>query len=105
MLKAIVLGIAAAGLLAGPALAQAVRPPAAAPAGPLVLVKKDKGENDEGENGHGRKLGHYKHGNGNNWSAVPPGAYGPGWYYVPPTYYVPPGYGSSVPPPYYVAPY
>ena len=104
MLKAIALGLAAGIALAGSAPAQPLPPPAAEPASPLVLVKKDKGEN-----GPGRKLGHYKqHGDNEDdngrWSSQSRTYYVPVPVY-PPSYYVAPGYGSSLPPPYYVAPY
>lgn len=49
MLKAALIGIAAALALGGAAMA---KPPASAPSSPELLLVKD--------NGHGRKLGHHK---------------------------------------------
>ena len=104
MLKAIVIGIAAAAVLAGPALAQTIRPPLPAPGGVAPLLVK----HDKDEHGHGKKLGHYKQrwkgdDDDERWSSgsrtyiVPVPVY-------PPAYYGGPGYGSSVPP-YYAPPY
>ncbi len=102
-------------LLGGAALAQTVRMPAPEPASPMLLIKHD------GDHGHGRKLGHFKHQadddenedghRGRGRSANQPYRYSPPapGYYDPSPYYPPPGYGSSYPPPayydYYGRPY
>ena len=112
MLKAVVMGIAVAVGFGGAALAQTGHIPA--PADPLrpLLVKHDKDED-----GHGRKLGHYKkHGDdededededrGRRSSArqsrgsyAP--SYAPSWVNPAPSpYYRTPGYGNSYPPSY-----
>lgn len=101
MLKAIVLGLAARIVLAGPALAQPLPLPALDAGPPALLVKHDKDKH-----GHGRKLGHYKHrghddDRAQRWSSSRGGDY---WPYASPPYYGPPGYGSSLPPAYYAPP-
>jgi len=65
-----------------------------------LLVKHDK------DNGHGRKLGHYKHHRDDDWrwSSSRRGSYARDWPYATPRLYGAPGYGSSMPPAYYAPP-
>jgi len=100
MLKVLALGLAAGVMLAGSAMAQPLPPrPIESGLQPL-LVKHDK------DNGHGRKLGHYKHHGDDNWrwSASRRGSYARDWPNATPRFYGAPGYGSSLPPAYYAPP-
>jgi hypothetical protein len=120
------LAVAAAALaigLAAPGVAQTLRAPALPEPGAVVLI-----DHDEGEHGHGRKLGHFKrHGADEDedqdedgaarrstsrsrsrstapqWSNPAPYTAPPGYGYAYPTPYgpyAPPPYGAY-PPPYY----
>ena len=110
MLKAIALGMAAGIVLAGPALAQPLPPPALDAGHHIILVKKDKDKHD-----NGRKLGHYKHrgydDDGYRSRRSSSQRSGTSSRYSSPRYYDSPGYGSSLPPVYvtppafYVMPY
>ncbi len=105
MLKAIAAGVAIAVGLGGAVMAQPARTlPPADPVGAL-LVKHDKEDN-----GHGRKLGHYKQrgsGDENNdedrsrRSSARSRTNSPASNYYGRYYNAPPGYGSSYPAPYY----
>ncbi len=101
MLKAIAAGVAIAVGLGGAVMAQPARTlPPADPVGAL-LVKHDKEDN-----GHGRKLGHYKQrgsGDENNDEARSrrSSARSRTSNYYGRYYNAPPGYGSSYPAPYY----
>jgi len=107
MLRTIALTIAIAALSGGTALGQTVRAPLPDQPTATWLVKHDKEDN-----GHGRKLGHYKqHGNGDEnddegrgrrSSARSRSSSPSSNYNAPSPYYgVPPGYGNSYPAPYY----
>jgi hypothetical protein len=108
MLKTVTVAIAISVGLAGVAMAQMVRPPVPAHPGGALLVKHDKDDN-----GHGRKLGHYKNRRGGDddnetdaedrtrrsSARSSRGATAPAW--VNPAqapYYAPPGYGNSYSP-------
>ena len=107
MLRTLVLTIAIAALSGSTAIAQTIRTPVPAEPAGALLVKHDKDDN-----GHGRKLGHFKQRNtdaenddedGGRRSSVRSRAtarslrnYGPSPYYG-----GPPGYGNSYPGPYY----
>src|SRR3954462_7692557 len=101
MLKAIALGIAAGVVLSVSALAQPLRLPIPDVRPGALIVKHDKDKH-----GHGKKLGHYKHRDGNDggWSASRRGQYLSDWSYATPRYHDAPGYGSSLPPAYYMPP-
>jgi hypothetical protein len=119
MLKAIALGIAAGIVLAGPASAQPLAPPALDAGQHVILVKKDKDKHD-----NGRKLGHYKHrnhddDNGDRFRRWSSSRGGNSWPYAAQRYYDrpsysnrmqgygdswSPGYGSSRPPAYFAPP-
>jgi len=105
MLKAIAAGVAIAVGFGGAAMAQTARIPV--PADPVggLLVKHDKEDN-----GHGRKLGHYKQRRGDREnddedrgrrSSARSRANSPASNYYGRYYNSPPGYGSSYPAPYY----
>lgn len=118
MLKTVAAAIAISVGFAGVAIAQPGRVPAPAEPAGALLVKHDKEDN-----GHGRKLGHYKNrGRDDDQNEAGDedrtrrssrrssrGGNMPAW--VDPTrapYYAPPGYGSSYPPApfgYYPPPY
>src|SRR5687768_17369923 len=97
MLKAIALGMAAGIVLAGPALAQPLAPPALDAGQHVILIKKDKHKH---KHDHGRKLGHYKHHHDDDddgyrsrrWSSSRGGS---SWPYAAQPYYDRPTYGSS----------
>ena len=108
MLKAIVAGIAIAVGFGGAGMAQTARMPAPADPVGALLVKHDKEDN-----GHGRKLGHYKQRGSDDAnddenrsrrssSRSRATTSRSGNYYAPSPYYgAPPGYGNSYPAPYY----
>ena len=104
---AIAAGVAIAVGFGGTAIAQTARIPVPADPVGVLLVKHDKDDN-----GHGRKLGHYKHRGGGDENDDEDGARRSstrsratsrsGTYYAPSPYYgAPPGYGNSYPAPYY----
>ena len=101
MLKVLVLGLAAGMVLAGSAIAQPLPPRSIETGLQPLLIKHDK------DNGHGRKLGHYKHHGDDDWrwSSSRRGSYARDWpYSTSPRFYGAPGYGSSLPPAYYAPP-
>jgi len=101
MLKTIAAGVAIAVGFGGVVMAQPVRTPLPADPAGAVLVKHDKEDN-----GHGRKLGHYKQrGNDDENDSGDRGRRSSARsrtnnYYAP--YYIgPPSYGTSYAPSYY----
>jgi hypothetical protein len=109
MSRTLALAIAIATLSGSAALAQTIRAPLSDQPTATWLVKHDK--DDNGDNGHGRKLGHFKHRGGDDGDDDEDGgrrsssrsrANSPWNNYAPSPYYgAPPGYGTSYPPPYY----
>jgi hypothetical protein len=104
MLKAIAAGVAIAVGFGGAVMAQPARTPLPADPAGVLLVKHDKEDN-----GHGRKLGHYKQRGGSDENddegrSRRSSARSRTNNYYAPYYNGPPGYGSSYPAPYY-APY
>ena len=104
MLKAIAAGVAIAVGFGGAVMAQPARIPVPADPVGALLVKHDKEDN-----GHGRKLGHYKQrGNddendGGDRSRRSSARSRTNNNYAP-YYNAPPGYGTSYPAPYYYPP-
>ncbi len=106
MSRTVALAIAIAALSGSTALAQTIRAPLPDQPAATWLVKHDK--DDNGDNGHGRKLGHYKQrgdenddaDRGRRSSARSRANSGSSNYYSP-YYNGPPGYGTSYPAPYY----
>jgi hypothetical protein len=118
MLRTLVLTIAIAALSGSTAIAQTIRTPVPAEPAGVLLVKHDK--DDNGDNGHGRKLGHYKNrstgddSNDDNGTRATRRSNRDGTTTTTtttttrrsrtnqaPYYYGAPGYGTSYPAPYY----
>ncbi len=101
MLKAIAAGVAIAVGFGGAVVAQPARAPIPADPVGAVLVKHDKEDN-----GHGRKLGHFKQRDNDDENddgdrGRRSSARSRTNNYYAPYYNGPPGYGTSYPPPYY----